>query len=138
MPRGHLLHESLTHSVIGAFFEVYNRLGPGYLERLYATALHRELTARGHEVAREHSTHVFYKGEPLGIQRLDMVVDDVLVVEIKSTAMLARVAHRQLLSYLRSTRLEVGLLLHFGPTPKFYRLACLNDFDAKESREGSV
>jgi len=134
MSRERLLHESLTHSVIGAFFEVYNRLGPGYLERLYATALHRELVRRGHRVAREHSSLVFYKGEPLGVQRLDMVVDDVLVIEIKSTAMLARVAHRQLLSYLRSTKLEVGLLLHFGPTPGFHRLVCLNDFEAKDPR----
>jgi GxxExxY protein len=125
-------HESLTHSVIGAFFEVYNRLGPGYPERLHATALHRELVRRGHSVAREHCTHVFYKGEPHGVQRLDMVVDDVLVVEIKSTAMLARVAHRQLLSYLRSTKLEVGLLHHFGPTPRCYRVACLNDFETRD------
>ena len=126
MGRVQLLQEELTHSVIGAFYEVYNELGFGFLEHLYAVALERELLQRGHRVAREVNIEVMYKGEPLGTQRLDLVVDDVLVVEIKSTAQLHRAAPRQLLNYLRATRLEVGLLLHFGPEPKFYRVVSSN------------
>lgn len=60
-------------------------------------------------------------------QRLDMIVDDRLVVETKSTYELHRAAHRQVYNYLKATRLEVGLLLHFGPEPKFYRLVCTNN-----------
>ena len=116
-----MIEKELTRSVIGAFFEVYNALGYGFLEHLYATAMECELLALGHRVAREISVPVMYKGEHLGRQRLDMIVDDKLIVEIKSTYQLPSVALRQLYSYLSATNLEVGLLLHFGPEPKFYR-----------------
>lgn len=117
-----LIEEALTHSVIGAFFEVYNTLGFGFLEHIYVMALQRELIARGHRVAREVGVSVMYKGEELGNQRLDMVVDAKLVVETKSTYELHKAAQRQVYNYLRATGLEVGLLLHFGPEPRFYRL----------------
>jgi len=126
--KAHLLHERLTHSVIAAFYEVYNSLGCGFLESLYMTALERELRTRGHDVSRELSVRVRYKGEDLGSQRLDMVVDDVLVIEAKSTHVLHPSAIRQLYNYLRATNLELGLLLHFGPRPQFYRVICENDF----------
>jgi GxxExxY protein len=122
MTHGELFAERLTHSVIGAFYEVYRTLGYGFVEHLYVLALERELIARGHRVRREVAVPVFYKGVLLGTQRIDMVVDDVLVVETKSTQELARGARRQLFSYLSGTRLEVGLLLHFGPEPKVYRM----------------
>jgi GxxExxY protein len=117
-----LVYEELTFSVIGAFFEVYNNLGLGFLEHLYVMALERELIARGHQVSREVNVTVAYKGEDLGWQRMDMIVDDKLVIEVKSTTELPRDSKRQLYNYLKATRLEVGLLLHFGPEPKFYRL----------------
>ena len=126
MEKRELIEERLTGSVIGGFFEVYNRLGFGHLECLYTAALERELIARGHTVARELAVRVYYKGEEIGCQRLDMVVDDVLVVEVKSTTRLNEIASRQLYNYLRVTNLEVGLLLHFGPDPRFYRIVCEN------------
>lgn len=119
-----LLEEKLTRSVIGAFFDVYNALGFGFLEHLYVLALERELVARGHRVAREVVVRVSYKGEELGIQRLDMIVDERLVIETKATLELHKVAVRQVYNYLRATNLDVGLLLHFGPEPKFYRVVC--------------
>ena len=121
-----LLQEALTRSIVGAFFEVYNALGYGFLEHLYMTALERELRARGHRVARELTVRVMYKGEELGLQRLDMVVDDLIVIEGKATFVLDKSAPRQVYSYLRATNLEVGLLLHFGPQPKFHRVLCEN------------
>ena len=69
------IEEHLTRSIIGAFFEVYNTLGFGFLERLYVLALERELRQRGHYVEREFRVRITYKGELLGIQRLDLVVD---------------------------------------------------------------
>jgi GxxExxY protein len=114
--------ETLTHSVIGAFFEVYNTLGFGYLEYIYGMALERELLARRHEVARQVSVPVFYKGSVIAEQRLDMVVERSLLVEIKSTFELRKAATRQVYNYLRCTNLEVGLLLHFGPQAKVYRI----------------
>jgi GxxExxY protein len=124
MAQGELIHKRLTHSVIGAFFDVYNGLGFGFLEAVYTTALERELRDRGHQVGREVLAPVRYKGEIVARQRLDMVVDTRLVVEVKSTYDLHGSAPRQVYNYLRGTGLHVGLLLHFGPRPKFYRIFC--------------
>jgi GxxExxY protein len=100
----------------------YNGLGFGFLEHLYVITLERELVARGRRIGREVAVPIYYKGEPLGTQRVDMIVDETLIVETKSTFDLHRAADRQVYNYLRATNLQVGLLLHFGPTPKFYRL----------------
>ena len=122
MPRHELIEEQLTHSVIGAFFEVCNTLGFGFLESLYILALEYELALRGHRVDREVGVIVRYKGRVLGRQRVDIIVDGKLVIEVKATFDLHRNAPRQVYNYLRATRLEVGLLLHFGREPCFYRL----------------
>lgn len=122
MPRRRLIHEELTHSVIGTFYEVYNILGFGFLEHIYKAALVHELRARGHRIAEEMWVTVFFKGMALGKQRLDLVVDEKLVVELKSTYDLRPGALRQLHNYLCATHLQVGLFLHFGPEPKFYRM----------------
>ena len=114
-------HHALSRAVIGAFYEVYNHLGYGLLERVHAMALEQELRDRGLRVAREVNVPVYYKGRLLTTQRVDMVVEGVLVVEIKSTELVSPSAMRQLVSYLRSTHLEVGLLMHFGPDPKVRR-----------------
>ena len=79
------MEEALTRSVIGCFFDVYNTLKFGLLESLYSRALEWELLSRGHRVTREFGVRVSYKGIDLGVQRLDLVVDEKLVVEIKST-----------------------------------------------------
>jgi GxxExxY protein len=127
-----LLQAELTQSVIGAFYEVYNTFKHGLLESLCLAALERELRARGHRVARECAVRVMYKGEEIGWQRLDMVVDDVLIVEAKSTSVLHESAARQLYTYLRATNLEVGLLLHFGPKAQFFRLVYENRLKSRE------
>jgi GxxExxY protein len=121
-----LLEERLTGSIIGAFYEVYRSLGYGFLEHVYITAIERELLRRNHAVAREVNVHVMYKGEFLCTQRLDMVVDEKVVVETKATYELHPAAQRQLYNYLRATKLNVGLLLHFGREPQFYCLVCRN------------
>jgi GxxExxY protein len=120
--KGELVLERLTHSVIGAFFDVYNELGFGFLEQIYVNALAVELRRRGHLVELEHPCCVSYRGIEIGWQRLDMVVDRALVIEVKSTSELHSSARRQLLNYLCATRLELGLLLHFGPKARFYRV----------------
>ena len=124
--RGGLIEEELTRSVIGAFYDVYNTLGYGFLEHVYALALERELLARGHRVGREVSVNIIYKGIILTSQRLDFVVDEKLIVENKSTQNLPAFAGRQTYNYLRATNLVIGLVLHYGPEPKFYRLVSPN------------
>jgi GxxExxY protein len=121
-----LIEEQLTRSIIGAFYSVYRALGFGFLEHVYVMALERELRDREHRVAREASVRVTYKGEELCTQRIDMIVDEKVVVETKSAYELHPAAQRQLYNYLRATNIEVGLLLHFGREPEFYRLFCRN------------
>jgi len=121
-----LLEEQTTRAIIGSFREVHRTLGFGYRERIYLLALERELIARGHRVNREVGVMVYYKGEPLARQTIDLIVDDKVIVEAKATERLHPAAAPQLFSYLCSTSLEVGLLLHFGREPKFKRLICEN------------
>jgi GxxExxY protein len=117
-----LLEEALTGSVIGAFYTVHRGLGFGFVEYVHAAAMEVELLSRGHRVAREFGVAVRYRGVEIAQQRLDMVVDDKLVVEIKSAERLHHDAKRQLYNYLRATNLEIGLLLHFGRSARFYRV----------------
>jgi GxxExxY protein len=128
MKRGELIADELTHSIIGAFYEAYRSLGFGFLEHVFVAAMERELRHRGHRVEREIGIQIMYKGEHLCSQRLDMLVDDKVILEIKSSVLLPPTAIRQLHNYLRATNIEVGLLLHFGPKPKFYRQICTNDY----------
>lgn len=123
---GGLAEEAITKAIIAAFFEVYNRLGFGFLESVYAEALARELRRTGHKVEREVLVKVWYKGELIARQRVDMLVDDKVIVEIKAGLSLPQTGSRQLFNYLRGTDKEVGLLLHFGPEPKHYREYCPN------------
>jgi GxxExxY protein len=116
-----LLEEEITRSIIGAFYQVYNGLGFGFLEHIYVMALERELIARGHHVSREASVRINYKGELLASQRIDMIVDNKVIVETKAGADLPHYARHQLCSYLKATNFEVGLLLHFGANARVYR-----------------
>jgi GxxExxY protein len=116
-----LLHAELTRSVIAAFYTVYNTLGVGFLEAVYTGALTIELRKRGHNVKREVGARVYYDGIAVAWYRVDILVDDVLVVEMKSGRHLDPTATEQLENYLRATDLELGLLFHFGQKPRFYR-----------------
>jgi GxxExxY protein len=117
-----LLLGGLTRSIIAAFYQVYNTLDFGFLERIYKNALEKELVAAGHKVEREVRVVVYYKGEPIAVQIIDMIVDGKVIVEVKAAAEFRAAWGRQLQNYLRATDLEVGLLLHFGLEAKFYRV----------------
>jgi GxxExxY protein len=117
-----LAHHELTAEIIGSFFTVYNVHGFGFLESVYVNSLSLELRTRGLRVEREVPVEVQYLGQPVGNYRLDMVVNGLVVVEIKAGATLVEADRKQLFNYLKASRLEVGLLLHFGPAPEFKRL----------------
>ena len=122
MPLDDLLERETTYHVIAAFFEVYRTLGFGFLESVYREGLERELLERARTVQKEILVPVWYKGSVLSTQRVDLIVDNSVLIEIKSTEVLTPTARRQLLNYLKATSFQVGLLLHFGPKPRFYRL----------------
>jgi GxxExxY protein len=121
----------LTRAIIGEFYHVFNLLGYGFIESHYASALERRLRSAGLDVSREYAVRVMFEGEEIGFHRLDMVVNGAVVVELKATPVLAPYARRQLYNYLRATGIEVGLLLHFGPVPKFHKVFVPN---AREER----
>jgi GxxExxY protein len=129
-----LLHSEVTGGVIGSFYTVYDKFGYGFLENVYCGALGVELRRRGHRVSRELLTPIFYEGVQIARYRMDFVVDDVVVLEVKSTELLNPNDKRQLLNYLRATRFNVGLLLHFGPKPKFCRLVSSEEKPAVSPR----
>jgi len=117
----HLLERELTGAIIGAFFDCYNGLKFGYLESVYRRALVMELHTRGHRCIEEGQVEVYYKGVCVGNYRYDLLVDERVLVEVKATEVLAPNAKGQLLNYLSGTGIAVGLLLHFGRKPQFFR-----------------
>lgn len=106
--------DPLTHEIIGAAIEVHKAIGPGLLESAYEECLDAELNERGLAVRRQVPVPVVYKGRTLPVgYRLDMVVNDAVIVEIKAVDNLLPVHEAQLLSYLRLFKLRVGLLFNF-------------------------
>jgi len=116
-----LVHGDITSSIIDSFFDVHRELGFGFREYLYKRALERLLIAKGHKVEREVPVMVYFRGEPLAYERLDMVVDGKVIIESKARESLDPDAHAQLFAGLAATDFEVGLVLHFGKKARFYR-----------------
>jgi GxxExxY protein len=106
--------DELTESIIGAAIEVHRILGPGLLESIYEEALCHELQLRGLRAERQVEVDVHYKGIIIKGQRLDLLVEGQVVVELKATSRLPEVALAQTLSYLKATGLKRALLLNFG------------------------
>ena len=102
---------------LGRFFEVYNTLGPGFLERVYADAIEIELVERGRSVEREIMIPIYYKGRKISSQRADMIADGRVIVEIKSTSVLPVDADRQLTNYLRASPMSVAYSCTSAPKP---------------------
>lgn len=121
-PRRQIVERELSYRVVNAFLEVYNALGPGFLESVYANALVLALRKRGIGVALEVPIKVFFDGVVVGMHRLDMLVENRIVVELKSTEILAKMTLRQTRSYLAAANLELGIILHFGPEARFHRV----------------
>ncbi len=107
----------LSHEVIGAAIEVHRILGPGLLESIYEEALAIELMERGMVVSRQADVEVSYKGRRLENRlRLDVLVNEILIVEIKSVERILPIHEAQLLSYLRMSERKLGLLMNFNST----------------------
>src|SRR3954462_2533641 len=117
-----LLEEELTREIIGAFYDVYNTLGFGFLENIDKRAMEIALVKRHLSVNREFPIEVYYDGQQIGFHRIDMFVNRRVVVEVKATYKLVYEDKLQLMSYLTAMKLEVGLLLHFGPRAEFKRV----------------
>jgi GxxExxY protein len=106
--------EVLSGRVIEAAICVHRQLGPGFLESVYESALRVALRNRGIMYQSQREVLVFYEGEEVGVHRLDLVVEDQIVVELKAVKQLEDIHFAQVRSYLKATRLEVGLLMNFN------------------------
>ena len=123
MPNPNLKHRDITEIILRAFYTVYNELGYGFLEKVYENSLAIELVALGLQVAQQVPIEVYYKEQRVGFYEADLVIEDAVIVELKSVEQLIDRHEAQLLNYLMATRFEVGLLLNFGPKPLFKRKA---------------
>lgn len=106
--------EEITKQIIGAAIEVHRELKSGFSENIYHRALRSELKNRGFEVDTEKEIRIYYKGEKVGTQRLDLVVNNIVIVELKVVKELESIHQAQLLSYLKASGLKIGLLLNFA------------------------
>jgi GxxExxY protein len=105
----------ISGSIVDAAYKVHVRLGPGLLESVYENILAYELTRRGHRVERQKPIPIVYDGMTFDVGfRLDLLVEDTVVVELKSVEEVAAVHKKQLLTYLRLAHRPLGLLINFG------------------------
>jgi GxxExxY protein len=116
-----LIHEELTGKIIEAFYEVYNNLGYGFLEKVYERSLMIELEEMGLECASQKPISVFYEGEVVGEYFADIIVENKVIIELKAAESIRPEHKAQLTNYLRATDIEVGLVLNFGKKPEMSR-----------------
>lgn len=113
--------EELTEKIIKTFYKVYNTLGYGFWEIVYHRAILIELEKLGLSVENKKQINVYYEGSLVGDFETDLVVENKVIVELKAKETLNEAHEAQLINYLRSTEIEIGLLFNFGNKPQFKR-----------------
>ena len=114
-------YKELTEKIIEIFYRVYNKLGYGFLEKVYENAMMIEFKKDGIHAVPQAAIQVVYEGEVIGEYFADIMVENKVIVEIKAAKSLASENEAQLLNYLKATNIEVGLLLNFGRKPEIKR-----------------
>jgi GxxExxY protein len=120
-------HSEITERIIKAFYKVYNTLGFRFLEKVYENALLIELKRDGLDAEKQRKIVVSYDGYEVGEYYADIIVNDLVIVELKAAETLCEEHEFQLINYLKATKIEVGLLLNFGKKPEFRRKVFSND-----------
>jgi GxxExxY protein len=115
-----LLHKELTYKIIGIFYKIHTALGCGFPEKVYQRAIEIELKKESIIYETEKTFKVAYLEEAVGSFRLDMIIDEKIIVEIKAVEHLAKVFKEQLISQLKASPYEVGLLVNFGTSKLEY------------------
>jgi GxxExxY protein len=125
-------HSDLSGKILGCFFQVHKELGYGFSEKVYENALVILLKEIGLKVGQQVRLQVFYHNQAVGEYIADLIINDVVLLELKATEKIVDDYATQLLNYLKATNIEVGLLLNFGPTAEFRRKVYDNE------RKGSL
>ena len=121
-----MLHEEITEKIIKSAMNVYNTLGFGFMEKVYENSLMVELELSGLKVIQQHPVKVCYKERSVGDYIADIVVEDKIIIELKSIEQLNKVHEVQLVNYLKATNKEVGILLNFGKETLEFKRKVLN------------
>ena len=114
-------HSQLTEKILKAYYNVYDKLGYGFLEKVYENAMIIELMKLGLECEKQSATDVYYDEKRIGEYYADIIVEDKVIIELKAAESLCFEHECQLVNYLKATDIEVGLLLNFGKEPEFKR-----------------
>ena len=119
-------NDLLTEKIIEVFYEVYNELGFGFLESVYRMAMLIALRDAGLRVEAEMPVPVSFRGSLVGVFRADIVVDGRVILELKTSDSISKAHEAQVLHYVRASRMEVGLVMNFGPEARFRRIVMQN------------
>ncbi|MFZ4456903.1 MAG: GxxExxY protein [Bacteroidales bacterium] len=122
-----LLHEGITSKIIKSYYNVYNTLGYGFLEKVYENAMALELAKHGLDVRCQHPIQVTYDGVIVGEYFADIIVNGIIVIELKATKEISEENECQLINYLKATNIELGLLMNFGKEPEYRRKVFMNN-----------
>jgi GxxExxY protein len=120
-------HKDITDKIIRAFYNVYNTLGYGFLEKVYENSMLLELTEMGLSVQKQYPIDVYYKEKLVGSYFADLLVEEKVIVELKAAEAICEEHEYQLINYLKATEIEIGLLLNFGKEPQFKRKIFTNN-----------
>ncbi len=130
------LHSDLTKTIIQGYYQVYNTLVYGFLEKVYENALMIELKKSGLNALQQEMINVFYQGEQVGDYFADIIVNNLVIIELKAAENICEEHKYQLTNYLRATELEIGQLLNFGKKPEFNRVVFTIPKGYENSRQG--
>ena len=122
-----MLYSEITDKIINSFYKVYNVLGHGFLEKVYENALVIELESAGFAVLQQQNIKVYYENQVVGDYYADIIVNDLIILEIKAAEGLRDENKAQLINYLKATNKQVGLLFNFGKKPEFKRAIFSNE-----------
>ncbi len=114
-------HDELTQRIIKVYYQVYNELGYGFLEKVYQNAMFIALREEGLEILAQRKIDVWFRGYKVGEYFADLIVENLVIIELKAAECLLEENEAQLLNYLRGTSIEVGLLFNFGKKAEFKR-----------------
>jgi len=108
-------YKEITEKIIGCAYKVYNTLGFGFLESVYENSLMLELKKAGFDAKQQFPIDVYYDNQSVGVFKADIIVDDLIILELKSVRNIVKEFEVQLVNYLTATKKDVGLILNFGP-----------------------
>ncbi|MBL0048724.1 MAG: GxxExxY protein [Bacteroidetes bacterium] len=137
MINGNYKYSEISDLIIKCYFNVYNKLGYGFLEKVYENALFFEIRKLGLSCFSQYPIAVYYEENKIGQYYADLIVDDTVIIEVKAAEGLSQEHENQLVNYLKATEIEVGMLLNFGKKPEFRRKVFSSEYKALKNHKRS-